>query len=175
MPPTDSFAKGDADKDGYLTWEEFQKAFPSMRREAFNIIDADKDSRISKAEWDAFRSGHDKGATGQTKGMPPMGAMPLLTAPDAPATAPGQTAGDPAKPAPLPLLTPPGAQTSMPEKSVGQAAEQTPAKTTGTAPLPLLAAPATQAPATGQVPGQTADPDKTAPLPLLTTPGAAPK
>ncbi len=55
----------DADKDGSLTREEFFKALPSMREEAFGAIDTDAGGSISVAEWDAFFSNHGKPAEGE--------------------------------------------------------------------------------------------------------------
>lgn len=54
----DRFAEMDRNADGQVNWEEFQAAVPGMKRAAFEQIDADKSGGISRAEWDAFRSGH---------------------------------------------------------------------------------------------------------------------
>jgi len=60
----------DADNHGFITFEEFQKRYPSMQRPAFDAIDTNKDGRISLEEWRTFFEGH-----GMMGAMPP-GRMP---------------------------------------------------------------------------------------------------
>ena len=59
------FAAMDENKDGSLSREEFFKALPSMREEAFGAIDTDAGGTISVAEWNAFFSNHGKPAEGE--------------------------------------------------------------------------------------------------------------
>jgi len=88
MPGGDArFTTADTDENGFLGRGEFKAAFPGLKPEAFDLIDADKDGRISAEEWRAFLSGH--------------GASPGLS---------GQQPGEPAAPRDggLPVLAPPG-------------------------------------------------------------------
>ena len=62
----------DENKDGGLSREEFFKALPSMREEAFGAIDTEANGSISMAEWNAFFSNHGKPAEGE-QGMGGMG------------------------------------------------------------------------------------------------------
>lgn len=62
----------DENKDGSLSREEFFKALPNMREEAFGAIDSDGNGSISIAEWNAFFSNHGKPAEGE-QGMGGMG------------------------------------------------------------------------------------------------------
>ena len=48
----DRFDAMDADKNGQVDWNEFQKAIPNMKKPAFDMIDADKSGGISRPEWD---------------------------------------------------------------------------------------------------------------------------
>ena len=80
----DKFAKMDINSDGSISYEEFKTAFPSMREEAFTLIDTDKNKGIDRTEWDAFMKNHSsmgsKGSVGgKTTGECP--AMPLVTPP----------------------------------------------------------------------------------------------
>lgn len=123
----DRFAASDTNADGVLVKEEFAKAFPTMKSEAFAIIDADKDVRISRKEWDAFFAGHGaqratapamSGGGAMPPGHPPtggagqapsgpasfgQGVLPVLPIPqkNAPAASGTPTPGE------LPVLTPP--------------------------------------------------------------------
>lgn len=80
----DRFAEMDRNADGQVNWEEFQAAVPGMKRAAFEQIDADKNGGISRAEWDAFRSGHGMNGMGAGMKMPPEGgngSMPMIRPP----------------------------------------------------------------------------------------------
>lgn len=96
MPGGDGgkFGAADANKDGALSQEEFQAAFPALKPEAFTRIDADADGRITAEEWRRFSSGHSAGHEAGTGHAAP----PETPAPDAGSSAPGQS---------LPLLAPP--------------------------------------------------------------------
>lgn len=80
---TDRFAEMDADKDGRVTWAEFEKAMPSMKKEAFDTIDANKDSAISREEWDGFRQNHGMKGSQPAQGAAPEQGKPLIMPPKA--------------------------------------------------------------------------------------------
>ncbi len=48
----------DADSDGVLTFEEFSATQMDMLRSGFDMIDADKDGKISADEWNTFLKVH---------------------------------------------------------------------------------------------------------------------
>ncbi len=52
------FAEMDTDGNGSLSFEEFQKIFPSTKQKAFNGLDSDKDGVLSQAEWRQFKEMH---------------------------------------------------------------------------------------------------------------------
>ena len=56
MPP--DFAKLDANGDGQLEKSELPEGH-RMAGEHFDMIDKDKDGKVSKAEFDAMHAGHD--------------------------------------------------------------------------------------------------------------------
>ena len=60
----DRFGKMDSDGNGQVSWEEFSKTFPSMKKLAFETIDKDKSEGISHDEWHAFQAGHNKNGNG---------------------------------------------------------------------------------------------------------------
>lgn len=68
-----SFDKMDADKDGKVSQEEFLKAHPGMKPEAFARIDKNGDKVITSEEWGQFMVGHSSMGGGQ--GGSPMGGM----------------------------------------------------------------------------------------------------
>ena len=68
-----SFDKMDADKDGKVSQEEFLKAHPGMKPEAFARIDKNGDKGITSEEWGQFMVGHSSMGGGQ--GGSPMGGM----------------------------------------------------------------------------------------------------
>ena len=68
--PAERFRQMDADHDGKLTWEELSTARPNLSRNAFDIIDADRNGGISLEEWQAFSAGH-----GGSASMPDMSKM----------------------------------------------------------------------------------------------------
>lgn len=76
----EKFAKMDADKDGKLSEAEFFAAYPKMQKAAFAAIDTDKDGFISDKEWNGFLLDHARGraAMPADKGMP--GSMPPAAA-----------------------------------------------------------------------------------------------
>ena len=84
------FRSMDTDNKGFITFEDFQKRYPSMQRPAFDAIDANKDGNISLEEWRVFFQSH-----GTTGAMPPgrrpppghggggeRGGTPLILPPD---------------------------------------------------------------------------------------------
>ena len=81
------YEKADTNKDGKLSKEEFLKALPNMKEQAFTVIDSDKDGSISLDEWMAFTVMH-------AQGKQPMGdnkpdahePLPTVTAPQPPAS-----------------------------------------------------------------------------------------
>lgn len=94
----EKFSTMDTDKNGVVSWEEFQVGYPQMRKPAFDAIDADADGKITHEEWDTFRSRHGEGGKGMggksmegmMQGMPPSGMpaggmppgkMPLVAPP----------------------------------------------------------------------------------------------
>lgn len=98
----EKFSAMDTNKDGFVTWEEFEVGYPQMRKPAFEAIDADKDNKLSHEEWDGFRNRHGQGGKGMGgegmgEGMPkgmgggmppagmggamPKGKMPLVAPP----------------------------------------------------------------------------------------------
>lgn len=80
----DRFGELDKNSDGQIVWEEFQAGIPGMKQAAFEQIDADKSGGISRAEWEAFRSGHGMSGMGAGMKMPPdsgNAAMPMIRPP----------------------------------------------------------------------------------------------
>ncbi len=85
----DRFGELDKNGDGQIVWEEFQAGIPGMKQAAFEQIDKDRSGGISRAEWEAFRSGHGMGGMGAAgMKMPPEGnsggssaAMPMIRPP----------------------------------------------------------------------------------------------
>ncbi len=79
------YDKADTNKDGKLSKEEFLKALPNMKEQAFTVIDSDKNGSISLDEWMAFTVMH-------AQGKQPMGdtkpdahePLPTVTAPQPP-------------------------------------------------------------------------------------------
>ena len=69
-PASTRFIAADVDGDGFLAPEEFRKAFPGLKTEAFGIIDADSDRRISFEEWVSFSTKH--GGSGGNVRLPHM-------------------------------------------------------------------------------------------------------
>lgn len=51
----------DLNKDGYISWEEFQTVFPNLKKAAFDAIDTNKDGKISCEEWEHFQKLHRQG------------------------------------------------------------------------------------------------------------------
>ncbi len=80
------YEKADTDKDGKLSKEEFLKALPNMKEQAFTVIDADKDGSISMDEWIAFTVRHAQGKQEPAAGKKPAAQEPLptVTAPEPP-------------------------------------------------------------------------------------------
>lgn len=96
----DRFAAMDTDKNEEVSWEEFEKAMPSMRKEAFETIDTNKNGAICRSEWDAFRQNH--GAQGMPQGMtgaPGMSGAKAMPGAQNPPAAPAK-----------PLIQPPAAK-----------------------------------------------------------------
>lgn len=85
---TDRFTAMDINSDGRVVWEEFEKGMPQMRREAFSMIDLNKDDALTREEWDAFRQNH-----GMQQGKPGMSGM--SGKPDMSPEAPEAPAGKP--------------------------------------------------------------------------------
>ena len=83
----DRFDRMDANKDGKVSWEEFEAAMPQMRKSAFEAIDADKNGLIDRTEWDSFRKDHGQSGMSAKPGMPeqtapaPSGTLPLIQPP----------------------------------------------------------------------------------------------
>ena len=113
------FVAADTNRDAVLDREEFIKAFPGMKPEAFAIIDADRNGRISQTEWAGFFKGHGAGASpSQTtvterNSLDASGVLPLLPIPRSstpgtpvPPSAPVEQR-TPAGNGELPLLSPP--------------------------------------------------------------------
>ncbi|MDO5538126.1 MAG: hypothetical protein Q4F72_11440 [Desulfovibrionaceae bacterium] len=96
-----SFQKADTSKDDELSKEEFLKAYPSMKEEAFTAIDTDRNGSISRQEWQTFAIGHSMGRSGQGSGMP--GGMGGMSMP------PSHSTGGSG----LPMVTPPSANTPV--------------------------------------------------------------
>ena len=55
---TDSFATMDYNRDDKVDRDEFARAHPDLRTEAFDAIDINKDKVIIREEWDNFVKGH---------------------------------------------------------------------------------------------------------------------
>lgn len=138
-PAQDSFTAADTDANGRLSRPEFSAAFPTLKKEAFDLLDANHDGTLSRAEWEAFRAGH--GASGNRTGTgtrpgndaskqsglheilknrrPPESAEPALS------SSPATTAPAGNSPRDLPLLEAPKAASSA----------------SGASPIPLLEPP----------------------------------
>ncbi len=54
----DRFDEIDTNKDGYISWEEFQVAMPKLTKVAFDAINTSKSGKISREEWNNFQSSH---------------------------------------------------------------------------------------------------------------------
>lgn len=83
---SDSFATMDYNRDGKVDRDEFARAHPSLRPEAFAAIDVNKDLVITREEWEAFSKGHSKnmgmGAMPPAdKGTPKAGKPGMITPP----------------------------------------------------------------------------------------------
>ena len=68
----EKFGQMDANGDNSVSWEEFSKTYPSMKKLAFETIDKDSSGGISHDEWHGFMSGHNKNSQ---KGGGMMGGM----------------------------------------------------------------------------------------------------
>jgi len=55
---SDKFTKMDTDSSNSISWAEFEKQYPQMKKLAFDSIDTDKNSDISKDEWNVFQDSH---------------------------------------------------------------------------------------------------------------------
>ncbi len=115
----DKFGTMDTDGNGVVSWEEFQKAYPQMRKPAFDAVDTDGDGSMTHDEWHGFRSRHGEGGKGMggksmegmmqgmppgnmpPSGMPPSG-MPLVMPPKA-----VEKTGDTPSPQTMPMVAPP--------------------------------------------------------------------
>jgi hypothetical protein len=53
-----SFLDIDTDKDGLLSFKEYQTAFPSQQKKGFDFLDTSKDGQLDKKEWQAFEEMH---------------------------------------------------------------------------------------------------------------------
>ncbi len=111
--PETRFKNMDADQDGKVSREEFMRAFPNMREQAFVSLDADQDGFLSLEEWLSFSGGHSKNMSGplpppqeRTSGTlsTPQGGNLLDLLPPEERPAPGPEGK------PLPLLAPEGAK-----------------------------------------------------------------
>jgi hypothetical protein len=110
----DKFGTMDTDGNGVVSWEEFQKAYPQMRKPAFDAVDTDGDGSMTHDEWHGFRSRHGEGGKGMggksmegmMQGMPPgnmpPSGMPLVMPPKA-----GEKTGDTPSPQTMPMVAPP--------------------------------------------------------------------
>lgn len=68
------FDEIDTNKDGYISWEEFQVAMPKMTRAAFDAINTSRSGKISLEEWEKFQHSHQKNTQGNMgMGMGGMG------------------------------------------------------------------------------------------------------
>ena len=109
MPGADRFATADTNKDGSLSPEEFKAAFPSLKSEAFSLIDKNGDGRVDQEEWLAFSSGHGMAAPAT------IASAPITSVPASPSdspnreTLPASERGEEKTPESgnLPLLSPP--------------------------------------------------------------------
>jgi hypothetical protein len=50
--PAQDFAGVDTDRDGLVSWAEFQLAFPEYQESEFNSADLDGDGKLSPEEFD---------------------------------------------------------------------------------------------------------------------------
>lgn len=78
----DRFAIIDANKDGKIVAEEFQKAFPNMNENAFVVIDKNGDKGIDKLEWVEFMENHGKPSHERGAPMNNIPGDPLIPPPD---------------------------------------------------------------------------------------------
>ena len=81
----DRFAQIDSNADQAIDWPEFEAAMPQIKKKAFDLIDTDKNGRISRAEWEAFGMSHGKPSMGPATGNAPAPsgdtARPLIQPP----------------------------------------------------------------------------------------------
>lgn len=82
------YQKADANHDNKLTKEEFMKALPNMKEQAFYAIDTNKDGSISLEEWMAFTVRHAQGKQTPAPSSMHQGQahepLPTVTAPTPP-------------------------------------------------------------------------------------------
>lgn len=112
--PMDRFAAMDVDSDGRVSRDEFFKARPSLTEQAFSVLDADKDGFLSAEEWKTFSSGHGgsmggPGMEAMMKGMRGMGG-PRPAGPDAGGAMPpamGKVSAGSVSSQGMPLVMPP--------------------------------------------------------------------
>lgn len=69
----------DTNKNGTVSWEEFEAAMPQMRKPAFEAIDTDSNGAMTAGEWDAFLNHHGQGGKGMggSGSMSGMGGMTM--------------------------------------------------------------------------------------------------
>lgn len=79
----DRYDAMDANKDSRVTWDEFEKVIPSMKKEAFDTIDANNDTALSREEWNGFRQTHGMKQGAIPQGQPTEQAKPLIMPPSA--------------------------------------------------------------------------------------------
>ncbi|HIU17887.1 MAG TPA: EF-hand domain-containing protein [Candidatus Avidesulfovibrio excrementigallinarum] len=82
---SDRFAQIDSNADQAIDWPEFEAAMPQIKKKAFDLIDTDKNGRISREEWNAFGMSHGKHSMGPAAGNAPApsgdAARPLIQPP----------------------------------------------------------------------------------------------
>lgn len=56
----DSFGRADADRDGFIDWEEYRDFRRDGSRGDFARRDLDLDNRLSRDEWESFDTRNDR-------------------------------------------------------------------------------------------------------------------
>ncbi len=51
----------DTDGDGAVSWDEFSQKYEGTDKQVFEVIDTDKNGKLSQPEWDKFTSAHGMG------------------------------------------------------------------------------------------------------------------